>query len=280
MNYIISIGPLAIDATIAVLIASYFLVQFIGRLVGKKWPDHAQWIMDSVDFVFIGGLIGARLGYVLANWSAYVSEPWVAFYFWQPGYSWLGGGIAGTAVLGYQLATSSKEFRKLRSSVAFSIIAVFAILNSLAANLLTTNPENLTLPEFRLTTLEGKPFDSRIQLERTPAVINFWATWCGPCRREMPLIQEIQNIYADQVTVLALNQSEDIDVVKNYIEKNNLSLNVLVDGPDSGNRIFNSINGQVLPTTLFIDAGGVIQSVHTGELSRATFLEGIHKITE
>lgn len=104
-----------------------------------------------------------------------------------------------------------------------------------------------------------------------PVVVNFWASWCPPCKEEMPLFNEISSKYKQgQLVVLMVNmtdgQRETINTAKKFISDNNYNMNVLFD-KDSTAAI--SYNIDSIPRTLFIDKNGYIIKDQEGEITKA-----------
>ena len=129
-------------------------------------------------------------------------------------------------------------------------------------------------PDFTLSTLSGETI-SLAELRGKPVVLNFWATWCDPCRREMPALQATADQYAGDVVILGLDQGEKAATVKDFIEEFGLTYPVLMDEKFA---VSDSYNVQGLPTTFFIDREGVIRHLWMGEMNRITLAEGIAKI--
>jgi thiol-disulfide isomerase/thioredoxin len=119
-----------------------------------------------------------------------------------------------------------------------------------------------TLPEFFLTDLTGEPH-SPASLTGKPAVINFWATWCKPCEIEMPLLQALAEKYP-QVAVIGINSGETEEVIRPFLVKYDITFPVWLD---TGSTITDRLKIIGLPTTYFIDADGIIQAVHLGQLT-------------
>ncbi|MGR2682960.1 redoxin family protein [Chromobacterium haemolyticum] len=120
-------------------------------------------------------------------------------------------------------------------------------------------------PELRQ--LDGPPASLPALASGKPVVLNLWASWCPPCRREMPLLQDAQQQRPD-VRFIFANQGEDEVAVRDFFRKQPLRLqHVLLDSAGALGREYGSV---ALPTTLFFDADGRLASVHLGELSAAT----------
>src|SRR6266849_9202683 len=116
-------------------------------------------------------------------------------------------------------------------------------------------------PEFKLSGLDGKPVtlaDSRGKV----ILLNFWATWCGPCRAEIPDLVELQNKYKDRLQILGLVVDEDDqDAIKEFAEKFGINYPVAI----AGNDIRFQYGGiAALPTSFVLDAEGRIVQKHEG----------------
>ncbi len=131
-------------------------------------------------------------------------------------------------------------------------------------------------PDFELANLDGR-FVSLSDFRGKPVFLNFWASWCGPCRFEMPFIQEMyEGLSDDGLIVLAINVEEDPDTIKEFIEDFGLTFPVLLD-TNSGVRLKYNVRG--IPATFFIDKNGIIQDIKigafTGEMDIAKRLNKI-----
>jgi cytochrome c biogenesis protein CcmG, thiol:disulfide interchange protein DsbE len=117
-------------------------------------------------------------------------------------------------------------------------------------------------PDFTLETLEGEAI-SLAEIRGQPVIVNFWASWCPPCRAEMPAIQNLYNHYRGSITILAVNATnQDIQAnIQAYVTEYNLSFPILLDTDGSVNRLYAVTS---LPTTFFIGADGIIQDVVIG----------------
>jgi cytochrome c biogenesis protein CcmG, thiol:disulfide interchange protein DsbE len=118
-------------------------------------------------------------------------------------------------------------------------------------------------PDFSLQTLNGEEM-TLSELKGHPVIINYWASWCVPCRSEMPAIEEAYAAYQDQgVIVLAVNATnqDSLSDVASFIEEHNLTFPILVD---SEGKVGNLYEVLALPTTFFVQTDGIIQDVVVG----------------
>ncbi|MDE0629615.1 MAG: TonB family protein [Bryobacterales bacterium] len=135
-----------------------------------------------------------------------------------------------------------------------------------------------TLPPIGLPDAEGRVWSNR-DLEGKAVLLNFWATWCAPCRREMPIFEEVQRTYGSrEFTVLAVSvDREGWDVVRPYIDDLEPSFPVFV-ADESVEREFGKINR--LPTTFFVRRDGTIDTKHVGGLSRSRIVRHVETLLE
>ncbi|UCC65766.1 MAG: redoxin domain-containing protein [Anaerolineae bacterium] len=126
-------------------------------------------------------------------------------------------------------------------------------------------------PDFTLHTLDGQTV--RLSDLRGQAVlVNFWATWCPPCRAEMPAIQQVYDRYRDHgFTVLAVNLQERDAQVAAFADQFGLTFPILLDR--SGD-VFERYRVRALPSTFFIDRSGGIRNVTVGGPMTEAFIEG------
>lgn len=146
----------------------------------------------------------------------------------------------------------------------------------------TANPGELSAepaigrsaPDFTLTTVDGETLQLS-ELRGQPVVLNFWATWCGPCRNEMPVLEAASQRFAGQVAFIGVDQGEPPDVVAEYLQELGISFLIPLDSDMSvGDRY--QVRG--MPTTFFIDKDGMIQHLWVGEMNAIILAEGVAKI--
>jgi peroxiredoxin len=120
-----------------------------------------------------------------------------------------------------------------------------------------------TAHNFYLQDLEGNTV-SLEDFRGKPVLVNFWATWCAPCRLEMPALQAAQEAHQeDGLVVLAVNDQQEPEEVSRFVEELGLSLTTLVDQKGVVSGLYKVFN---FPTTYFVDGDGVITAVHRGLL--------------
>ncbi len=261
MDQVIQIGPLmlAMDRLVAFMAIWAFLG--MGALIGARTETRAgraAWIALAV------GVVAARIGFVVGNWPAFAVEPWTIIALWQGGFALWPGVIAA----GVALAGSLGKARATTAMIATlsALTAAFLIAQStLLASPATPFPSNIRVSRMdgqtvSLDTLRGKPF-----------VLNLWATWCPPCRREMPMVIDVAR--GSNVAVLLVNQGEDIEKVRRFLAAENLPADDVALDPRS--TVGAAIGARAFPTTVFVDAAGRIRSSHAGEISRAALTAAI-----
>ena len=133
-------------------------------------------------------------------------------------------------------------------------------------------------PDFTLQTIDGRTVTlSDYTAGNTPVVLNFWATWCPPCRIEMPYFESTAGLYGDQVAILGLNQAESAEVITAYARENAFTYPLLVDEDMKVNNLYGVLN---LPTTIFIDKNGIVREVLIGTISRAVLGDRIEQLLD
>jgi cytochrome c biogenesis protein CcmG/thiol:disulfide interchange protein DsbE len=128
--------------------------------------------------------------------------------------------------------------------------------------------------DFRGPTFAGGTVDSE-ELRGRPVVLNFYASWCTVCDRELPDFQRVAERLDGRVQVLGINpQSNDTTAAQSrMIERAGITYPTLPDPTDELLRQFNTTGG--LPTTVFVSADGVVRKVHNGLLTEQLLLDEI-----
>ncbi|WP_138933463.1 TlpA disulfide reductase family protein [Roseovarius arcticus] len=264
----IAIGPLIFsnDRFIAILSIAAFLL--VSEFFAWRRPDTAKAIRRWSMITVVTWIVAARLGFVISNFDVFAEEPLSVFALWQGGFDTRAGtfGLGVTIFLGMLLTPS-----------VVKPIAVSLLLGGMtfqtAGFLLPYEPRG-RIPSVSFADLEG----NEIGLARDdgkPLVLNLWATWCPPCRREMPMMVRVAAAQ-ENVAFIFANQGEHEETVQSYLRYNGLPIEGMVQDPDS--TLLAKFGMLGLPSTLFFSADGQLKAVHTGEISRAALLAQIKEL--
>ena len=123
--------------------------------------------------------------------------------------------------------------------------------------------EGFQAPDFSLSTLDGEEF-ALSEFRGRAILVNFWATWCPPCRSEMPAMQQVYMDYGtDEFVILAINSTyqDQSDKVEAFINEGGLTFPVLLD---ITGEVSNRYQVHSMPTSFFIDPEGVINEIVIG----------------
>jgi len=264
MDGVLQFGPLMIATDRIIALALLLAFVRAGAVIGartKSPAERAAWIAAGT------GIVAARVGYILENAPAFAIEPWSALAIWQGGFSLWPGVLAAAGVIGAVLIR-----RRLAMSALLVTLAVLTSVQLGAAALLAPPvrpmPDNVTFTELdgrttRLEDLRGRPF-----------VINLWASWCPPCRREMPMFIDVAA--SSSVPIFLVNQGESEAQVAAFLKREGLSAAAI--GLDPRGTLSQVTGSRVMPMTLFINAEGNIARTHAGEISRAALHAGLRDL--
>ena len=128
-------------------------------------------------------------------------------------------------------------------------------------------------PAFQLQSLAGGAV-SLADYKGRPVIVNFWATWCEPCKQEMPALQAESDGTPDLV-VLGVDNVESAVKVRPFVDQLGLHFPILLDQDGS---VVERYQVTGLPTTFFIDRAGVLRSIYRGPLTPDTLRENVGRI--
>jgi thiol-disulfide isomerase/thioredoxin len=261
-----NLGPLAIPMDLAVLYAAFFIAWLSGWLLGRKRGTNPESALFSM--LFIGALV-ARGAFVIQYFAQYNDSFWQIIDIRDGGFLLLPGLIAAVVVGLY------KAWRQapLRAPLAIGVCIGLLVWGA-SVSVLSALQSSQKIPDISVRNIDGQPVSLQ-DLAGKPLVINLWATWCPPCRREMPVLAAAQAANPD-IRFVFVNQGEGQVLVKKFLAQQQLSLdnNLL----DTGGRLGQAVGSLSLPTTLFYSADGMLKNNHLGELSQASLKHALRHI--
>lgn len=162
----------------------------------------------------------------------------------------------------------------LTGTVIYSNIGSQTGVSSTKDSLLNTKEKKASLPQpgyqapdFTLTDINGKTVKLS-DLRGKKIVINFWASWCPPCRAEMPDLVKKSEIYKDKVVFLGVNltntEGGDLESVRNFLQEFNVKYQILLDKNGDVAKLYQAI---AIPTTVTVDSNGIIVDRFSGMLN-------------
>lgn len=268
------IGPLAFPSMALATFLAMFASQWWAR---RKQRQGAQPMEALLLRATLAGLLAARATYVAQWWPEYWSSlrasPAGALQILdiRDGGWNLWAGLLAAALWG---AWSARRHAVLRRGVlqslglgAFILVTAYALRN-------WVEPTRPLLPALTLVSAGAQPTDLRSYPGQALA-INLWASWCPPCKREMPVLAQAQKDHPE-VRFIWINQGEDAATVLRYLQSMPLPVSqVLLDPEQLASRHWQQ---RGLPSTYFYDASGQLRSMRMGELSRASLAEQLRTI--
>ena len=123
-------------------------------------------------------------------------------------------------------------------------------------------------PDFEISDFDGQRH--RLSDFRGKTVyVTFWASWCGPCRAELPDIEQLQAEHPDDLVVIAVNRAEPLGKARGFLEDLTRSdggtgVSFPVNGIDPDDTLYDKYRGIGMPVSVFIDSDGVVTQVHNG----------------
>lgn len=167
-------------------------------------------------------------------------------------------------------------FPAVLAMVLLSSICILGFQKGLAAP--ATAPRiSYHAPQFTLTDLNGEKADLQTVVNgNRVTLVNFWATWCPPCRAEIPELVKFYNQYKTRgVALLAVNLQESRETVKAFAKKTGMRFPVLLD---SSGKVAETYQVYAIPTTFILDRHGVIRELIQGGTDLATLRTKVGKL--
>ncbi|MFZ2306680.1 MAG: TlpA disulfide reductase family protein [Rhodoferax sp.] len=265
----ISIGPFALATSLVIVLVCAAVAAVVGYMVGRRQRVS---IVSTLADMLLAGALAARIVFVVTWFEIYRSAPWTMLDIRDGGFTpWAG-------VLGAVLVALWQAWRRaaLRVPLMLGLLAGTLMWTILPAVLrMGTGPTLSDLEGISLTTMQGRTESLANLAHGKPLVVNLWATWCPPCRREMPELAAAQR-QVPGVTFIFANQGENPVTVQKYLTASQLVLaNVVLD---PGKKLGEQLGSTALPTTLFFDASGRLVDTHIGALSSASLASKLQRL--
>ncbi|WP_373350302.1 prolipoprotein diacylglyceryl transferase family protein [Acinetobacter bereziniae] len=208
----IHLGPFMLPWTLTILMVAILVSVIVGKLTYRYFElETSQWstFKDSIWTGIWLGVLCARIGFVLLNLEVYLDHPIEIIKIQDKGFNLYLGVITAFLWIMWKNRLLKKSFILLLLTI-FSLLSVSAHYTYRQIQL-----QYQQFPDVQLLNLQQQPIKLTKYLGK-PTVINLWASWCPPCRREMPVLSEAQKKYPN-VKLIFINQNEDAVTVQNYL---------------------------------------------------------------
>ena len=260
----ITLGPVVLPADMVLLLVTVVLAMVTAKLLQKRLATAD--IEPLIWRVLVLSLIATRLGFVLEFAVLYAATPLEVLNIRDGGWEPVAGWTAAWAFTAWLAWRRPLQRRTLGAAL---LVATVVWWGGGWALQQTGGAPAARLPDLALTTLDLQP-RSLASYAGKPVVLNLWASWCGPCQREMPTLQRAQQRYPGVQFVFA-NQGESVEKVERYLALKGLALDHML--LDRHGQVARHFQQRALPTTFFFDADGTLVDTRTGELSDATLAQ-------
>ncbi len=267
MNFSLQLGPVVLAGEVITQIVAVTIGMMLATHLGSKTVRQLEAVIWKTVVV---GFISSRVMFVARYQTAYLAEPLTIFDIRDGGWNAPFGYFAAWAYGIWKIKTEPKMRRAVLSGLAAATIiwilstVLGTLVNSGTVRLKSEPLNNLHGVQLSLDSFQGKP-----------TVVNLWATWCPPCRREMPAFEQAQKNFP-QINFVFLNQGESAELVQTYLQNYQLELhNVLLDSKGEAGSQFSR---GMLPTTIFFDAQGRLVDIRLGELSYPSLLQRLEML--
>ncbi|MFZ3287472.1 MAG: TlpA disulfide reductase family protein [Telluria sp.] len=265
----VSLGPLSLSVEMLATFAAIVLATAAGNRTARATGVRVE---STLWIVIACALLMARAAYVLRYRDAYMSNPSSVFNVRDGGSIAWAGIVAGLVLLAW---FSWRMPAKRMALIASGVVGV-AVWAGVALAVGAKPGQALQVPHLALPNLAGGT-TGLDGFGDKPLVVNLWASWCPPCRREMPLLSQAQKRHPG-IAFVFVNQGESAAAVRGYLGAQDITLqNVLLDHRFE---LPAMIGSQGLPATLFFDAKGRLVDTRVGELSAASLAQRLDRVLD
>lgn len=263
----LSFGIFSIKTSQLLLVICFLAALAIALVV--SWRKKTKVTDTSLQIVLIS-LVAARLVFVGTWFEQYWKSPLSILDIRDGGFNVLAGIVTGCALVAWR----SWRQPMLRAPLAAGTLT-FLLAWTVAVPAADSFAGEVALPAITVKTFDGKLTTFKDLAHDKPLIINLWASWCPPCRREMPLLVEAQKKNKD-VTFVFVNEDNDPDEALFFADQMKLSTKSIVADYDFG--LMRMFGARVLPTTLYYSKNGELLATHVGGLSEATLASDLKKL--
>ncbi|WP_213995858.1 TlpA disulfide reductase family protein [Arsukibacterium sp.] len=263
---VVSVGPLALPITPLLLLINVLLGLVVAALVGRKYKVS---VTDPLLTILLGSLLFGRLVFV-ARFADNYDSVWQMLDIRDRGFDIAATVLSALVILVWLLWRRRQQRQALLAGV-LTVTMLFGAFSSV----IYVGRQQAVLPAMSFQQLNGDSVDLAELGEGTLTVVNLWATWCPPCRREMPVLQQAELQYPD-VRFVLLNQREHPEIVQEYLQQAGLRFNHLL--LDRQGQLASQLGAHGLPVTLFFGADGRLLESHMGELSAASLAQRLQQL--
>ena len=174
----------------------------------------------------------------------------------------------------FQFHSQQTSMKTLQLVFLIALLALTAGIGMRMFNQWQLEKQPMPLPEFSFPDLNGTPQIST-QWKGKIIVLNFWATWCPSCLKEMPEFMTLQTKYGDKVQFVGI-ALDDLEAVKIFQQKTAVNYPLLISGDFAGFALAKKLGNVIsaIPYTVIVDANGQVVQRHSGEMS-ASKLQGV-----
>src|SRR5476649_2379296 len=258
LMYNLTIGPLTIPTSYLMMLAALLVAIGVAHLSARP---HKLAVSGPLTDAALAGLLAGRVVFVLTWWKQYSGAPWTIIDIRDGGVTPWAALAAGLLVAAWHGWRRAPLRRPLAQGIAVGLLA----WQFSGAAVLLGPARQPQLPALALNAMNGEPTTLAATAHGKPVVVNLWASWCPPCRQEMPLLAEAQRQRSD-IAFIFVYQGEAAADAAQFIGQHGMA-NVLFDPHAELGR---AVGSSAMPTTLFYGADGKLADMHIGVLSAAT----------
>ena len=267
----ISIGPFAFPANSLLLFISAYLAYFF--LLRNKGQDKA--FLEKLFWTtLVIALVSARLVYLALHFDSYKQSIWAIFDIRDGGW-WSPAGVVSSLLFVTWAMWRHALFRKALFLAYLLSVGTWGLGSGWLHYLQTSNSleqaNKISLVSFADSGTQTLP----TIIASKPSVINLWASWCGPCKQEMPYFAKLQKQYP-QVEFVFVNQAEKPAAIQRYLAQQSFQIKGI--WLDTQGQLGPAVGSNGLPTTLFVDAKGNLVNAHFGTLNEAALDAAIQNL--